>query len=201
VEVEEYTPGVFDSIHGRLTVSEPTRVVVDAGGLGYEVQVPLSTSEVLPALGEEIRLLLHPVVRETEWRLFGFHTASERDVFRALLRVNGVGPAMALGLLSGFAPAELCGAVTQGDVRALTRVKGIGRKTAERIVVELRDVVTADFVPGEAAAASAPSDLVEDAVRALTALGLDVPEARRRVDVHLQPDMTVSALVRAALRG
>lgn len=207
VEVEEYTPRVFDSIHGRLLQSEPTRAVVAAAGIGYEVFVPLSTYETLPESGQEVSLLLHPVVRETEWRLFGFATSGERDVFRALLRVNGVGPTMAIGMLSGFTPEQLCAAVTQGDVRALTRVKGIGRKTAERIVVELRDVVARDLASATAATGTPDGDgtsrdLLEDAVRALQRLGLDPAEARRRVEARSTGEaQSLSDLVRAALRG
>ena len=195
---------MFDSIHGRLLVSGPTRVVVETAGIGYDISVPLSTFEALPAPDGDVSLLLHLVVRETEWRLFGFGTAGERDVFRALLRVNGVGPTMALGLLSGFAPADLCAAVTQSDVRALTRVKGIGKKTAERIVVELRDVVAKDLVatPGTQPGAGASSDMVEDAVRALQQLGIDPAEARRRVEARSTgAEQSLSELVRAALRG
>ena len=195
---------MFDSIHGRLRQSEPARAVVDAAGIGYEVFVPLSTYETLPASGDEVSLLLHLVVRETEWRLFGFATPGERDVFRALLRVNGVGPTMAIGLLSGFTPADLCAAVTQGDVRALTRVKGVGKKTAERIIVELRDVVAKDLLAGAASDAprDAASDLVEDAVRALQQLGLDPAEARRRVEARATgAEQSLSDLVRRSLRG
>ena len=204
MEAEEYTPRVFDSIHGRLMHSEPTRAVVLAAGIGYEVSVPLSTYETLPAPDGEVSLLLHLVVRETEWRLFGFATPGERDVFRALLRVNGVGPTMAIGLLSGFTPADLCAAVTQSDVRALTRVKGVGKKTAERIVVELRDVVAKDLAtgPGATPARDASGGLMEDAVRALEQLGLDPAEARRRVEARATgADQSLSDLVRAALRG
>ena len=195
---------MFDSIHGRLRQSEPARAVVDAAGIGYEISIPLSTYETLPPADAEVSLLLHLVVRETEWRLFGFATSGERDVFRALLRVNGVGPTMAISLLSGFAPADLCAAVTQSDVRALTRVKGVGKKTAERIVVELRDVVSKDLL-GSATptgAGSATSDLMEDAIRALQQLGVDPAEARRRVEARASdPDQTLSDLVRSALRG
>ena len=204
MEVEEYTPPVFDSIHGRLRQSEPARAVIDAAGIGYEISIPLSTYETLPPVDEDVSLLLHLVVRETEWRLFGFATPGERDVFRALLLVNGVGPTMAISLLSGFAPADLCAAVTQSDVRALTRVKGVGKKTAERIVIELRDVVSKDLVTGPAStpAGTATSDLVEDAIRALLQLGLDPAEARRRVEARASdPDQTLSDLVRSALRG
>lgn len=205
MEVEEYTPRVFDSIQGRLTGLDPTRAVVEAGGIGYEIHVPLSTHEVLSKADGEVRLLVHLVVRENEWRLFGFLSVAERDVFRALLKVNGVGPLMALGLLSCLRPGEFRAAVTQGDIGVLKRVKGIGRKTAERIVIELRDVVSAepgDELGGEHAATPAAATAVEDATRALVALGMDPTQARRRVETHAtDPETTVAELVRAALRG
>ena len=175
--------------------------MVDCGGLAYRVHIPLSTYEGLPRAGERVALLLHLAVREDEWRLFGFGSAAERDGFRALVRVNGVGPVLALSVLSGFAPADLSAAVSQGDISALTRVKGVGRKTAERIVVELRDV-WADRVPGSAPAAADEAPAGE-AVRALEALGQDAAEARKKVEKAMKKlgsDADVSALVRAALR-
>ncbi|MHC5012242.1 MAG: Holliday junction branch migration protein RuvA [Planctomycetota bacterium] len=194
---------MFDSIHGTLLRREPTRAVVTAGGIGYEIHVPLSTYEALPAAGQVVDLLLQPVVREDEWRLFGFASPGERNVFRALLRVTGVGPVMALGLLSGLTPQAFRSAVGSGDLSALTRVKGVGRKTAERIVVELRDTFASEAAaPGEApvGAVAGPS---EDAVRALVALGLDHGEARRRVDAQASRlgEAGVAELVRAALQG
>jgi Holliday junction DNA helicase RuvA len=201
---EEYTPGVFDSILGSLTRREPTLVVVRVGGLGYEVRVPLSTYERLPRVGDEVGLLLHLVVREDEWRLYGFLSGEERDVFRALLRVTGIGPGLALSLLSGLTTDEFRAAVAHGDVKVLSRVKGIGRKTAERVVVELRDVVgrapAAAPVGGSGGTTGGPR---EDAVRALLALGLDAGDAVQRVDRVLarEGEVPVSDLVRAALRG
>jgi Holliday junction DNA helicase RuvA len=192
---------VFDSIQGRLEQREPTRVVVENGGIGYEVHVPLSTYERLPVPNGDVRLLLHTVIREDEWRLFGFSTPGERNVFRALLRVSGVGPMTALGLLSGLAPQELANAVAQGDYRALTRVKGVGRKTAERIVVELRDTTWQD-VP-DARPTDGMSEERHDAVAALVALGVDPSDARRRVEKAAKAagDLSVSELVRAALKA
>jgi Holliday junction DNA helicase RuvA len=192
--------------------------VIEAAGLGYEIQVPLSTYEAMgtgaAAAKEEgdVRLLLQLVVRETEWRLFGFATVGERAVFRALLRVNGVGPTLALSLLSGLAPGEFRAAVVDGDVRALTQVKGVGKKTAERIVVELKDVVEKEL--GDVEAVQGPKipqvheEIVGNAVRALMALGLPATEARRRVQAHLddaardeEDQPILSDLVRQALRG
>jgi len=196
---------VYESIRGILVRREPATAVVETGGLAYRLQIPLSTYEVLPATGKEVALLLHLAIRDDEWRLYGFATDEERSIYRALMRVTGVGPVLALSLLSGFAPAEFRSAVASEDVRALTRAKGVGRKTAERIVVELRDLwqseptVTAGIEPGSAAAGP-----VEDAVRALESLGLDGAEARRRVQKQLEaggetPDAAV--LIRRALRS
>jgi Holliday junction DNA helicase RuvA len=193
---------VFESIQGRLALREPTRAVVEAGGIGYLVHVPLSTSEALPAVGKEARLFLHPVVREDEWRLFGFATSREREVFRSLLRVSGVGPAVGLTLLSGLGCDEVVRAIATGDARALTRVKGVGRKTAERAIVELRGAFK-DGAPGSVASAE-PAGPSGDAVRALEALGMDPTEARRRVQAQLLlagPKLPVPDIVRAALRG
>ena len=195
---------MFESIQGRLAERQPMRAVVEAGGIGYLVHVPLSTSEALPAVGKEARLLLHPVVREDEWRLFGFATSEEREVFRSLLKVGGVGPAAAMSLLSGLGAAEGVRAVSTGDARALTRVKGVGRKTADRVVVELRDAWKEGGPSGRAAPSGAPLGPAEDAVRALEALGMDSSEARRRVLGHVErlgTKVPIPDLVRAALRG
>lgn len=196
---------MFDSIHGRLSVREPARVVVEAAGLGYQLDVPLSTFDVLPPPGGDVRLLLHLVVREDAWRLFGFATAAERGAFRDLLKVSGVGPVAALALLSGMGPEALQRAVREGDVKALTRVKGVGKKTAERVVLDLREpwgAVATGTVEG--AAATLPPGPGGDAVRALTALGLEPAEAAERVERILQQagaPLQVSDVVRRALRG
>ncbi len=192
---------MYESLQGRLVERDPASAVLEAGGLAYRVHIPLSTYEALPPLGQDARLLLHLVVREDEWRLYGFQKTSERAVFQALLRVSGVGPVMALSLLSGFRPAELRTAVAGADVRALTRVKGVGKKTAERIVVELRDV----WKDGEDAASPFQADTgpLGDAVRALESLGLDAATARKRVDriAAKEGDVETAELVRRALRG
>lgn len=193
---------VYESIHGRLVRRDPAVAVLEAGGIGYRVHIPLSTYEALPAAGETTELLLHLTVREDEWRLYGFARAEERAVFQALLRVSGVGPVLALGLLSGLEPAEFRSAVAAGDWRTLTGVKGVGRKTAERIVVELRDLwKDAGARPGTGAGREDAGPL-QDAVRALESLGMDAAEARRRVRKHADAGVAdVSALVRSALRG
>jgi Holliday junction DNA helicase RuvA len=194
---------VLDTIHGRIAVREPGRVVVEAAGLGYLVQVPLSTFDVLPPLGQDVRLLLHLVVREDDWRLYGFMAAREREVFRDLLRVSGVGPALSLALLSGLGPDALVRSVSEGDVKTLTQVRGVGRKTAERLTVELRERWRA-AAPGQASGGPALGGAGADAVRALEALGLERAEAERRVAAVLgagNAKLEVGDLVRRALRA
>ncbi len=191
---------MFDSIHGRVLVREPARVVLEAAGLGYLLHVPLGTFDALPAVGVEARLLLHLVVREDEWRLYGFATGREREAFRDLLRVSGVGPALALVLLSGLGHEALVDAVRSGDVRALVRVKGVGKKTAERVVVELKERWAAGA--GEPVL-PAPQGVAGDALRALVALGLEPAEAARRLEAlgEVARNVPVADLVRRALRG
>lgn len=195
---------MYEAIRGVLLQREPASAVVEAGGLAYRIQIPLSTYEALPAAGAEAILRLHLAVRDDDWRLYGFGTDGERAVFRALLRVNGVGPVMALSLLSGFRPKEFRAAVAGGDVRALTRVKGVGKKTAERIVVELRDVWQGEAGAPSSQGESAVSGPIEDAIRALQSLGLDALEARKRVTKHAAEDplaADASDLIRKALRS
>lgn len=197
---------VYEALHGRLTRKEPAFVVVTAGGIGYRVLVPLSTYEALPRAGQDVDLLLHLVVREDEWRLFGFATEQEREAFRTLLRVAGVGPVLALAILGGLGPGELARVVREGDIKALVRVKGVGRKTAERIAVELKDAwgQRGGAVAGSGGAPPVEGPLAQ-AVRALEALGHAPDEARRRVDAAAgkakgEATEDVAALVRAALR-
>jgi Holliday junction DNA helicase RuvA len=184
---------VLDSIRGRLVSKEPSGCVVEAGGIGYAVSVPLGTYERLPAAGDEAALRLHLVVREDAWRLFGFATEEERVLFRACLGVTGVGPATALALLSGLGPRDLRAAVAAGDVSALGRVKGVGKKTAERLVVELRDAM------GPAAGAVAGGEAPE-ALAALMALGLDRGEAAARLAKVPGAGIPLAERVRRALR-
>ena len=189
------------------------RVVVSTGHFSLLVHVPLSTYEVLPAAGQDVCLLTHLLIREDEWRLFGFMKDEEREVFRALLRVSGVGPTTALALLSGFPAGELSRSVAESDILALTRVKGVGKKTAERIVVELRDVFAAGLEGGGTLKAEPGTRAeIQDALAALLALGFDPKEAQRRVkkavasapgdgDGGEDGGEDVSEIVRRALRG
>jgi len=194
-------------LEGRLVEALPTQVVVEVHGVGYEVFIPLSSFDKLPAPGQPVRLLTHLAVREDAHVLYGFATAAERDLFRLLVNhVSGIGPKLALNILSGMSPAAFRGAVAAGDVKALSRISGVGRKTAERLVVELRDKVGAAGT-WEAASeqrALTPADQrLNDAVLALIALDFKPPEAHeavRAAQALLGPDATVEELVRAALK-
>lgn len=175
-------------------------MVIEAGGIGYRVLVPLSTFERLPSSGAEVHVWTHLVVREDEWRLFGFGTDEERALFRACLGVSGVGPQTALSLLSGMSARDLRVAVVSGDVTALTRVKGIGKKTAERLVVDLKDAFAADAAVANEPVVSA--GVPADAVAALVALGIEPSEAALRVRrVPTAAALDLPSLVRAALKG
>jgi Holliday junction DNA helicase RuvA len=194
-------------LHGKLVEALPTLATVEVHGVGYEVLIPLSSFDKLPAPGSEVHILTHLAIREDAHVLYGFMTAAERDLFRLLINnVSGIGPKSALNVLSGMNPVALRGAVANGDVKALSQISGIGKKTAERIVVELRDKIGA---AGSWEASSAQRTLtaadqkVNDAVLALMALGFKQPEAHdaiRASQAVLGPQASVEDMVRASLK-
>jgi Holliday junction DNA helicase RuvA len=194
-------------LEGVLRDKTPTRVLIDVGGVGYEVSIPLSTYAALPDEGKTVALRIHTHVREDAMLLFGFHTARERAAFELLIRTRGVGPRLAQTILSGISPDDLGRAVRAGDVLALCAVPGVGAKTAERLVVDLRDRVAELAGPPESDAAprSAAGDpRVEQAVSALVNLGIPESRADRVVGealAALGEDAPVESLIRAALRG
>ena len=194
-------------LHGRLVDALPTQVTVDVHGVGYEVLIPLSSFDRLPAPGGEVRLLTHLAVREDAHVLYGFVTAAERELFRLLIHtVSGIGPKIALNVLSGMNPTAFRGAVASGDVKALSQISGVGRKTAERIVVELKDKIGAAgaWEASSAARAASPNDQkLHDAALALMALGFKQPDAHeavRAAQAMLGAQATVEELVRAGLK-
>src|SRR6059036_4223640 len=194
-------------LDGRLVGALPTQAIIDVSGVGYEVFIPLSSYDKLPAVGEPIRILTHLAVREDAHVLYGFMTAAERDLFRLLIHtVSGIGPKIALNVLSGMNVTALRGAVANGDVKALSQISGVGRKTAERIVVELKDKVGAAgaWEASSAQRALSPEEQkVNDAVLALIALGFKQIEAHDAVRAAMSAlglRATVEDLVRASLR-
>jgi Holliday junction DNA helicase RuvA len=194
-------------LHGRLVETLPTQVTVDVHGVGYEVLIPLSSFDKLPPPGQEIRLLTHLAVREDAHILYGFMSVAERELFRLLINtVSGIGPKIALNILSGISVTAFRGAVATNDVKALSQISGVGKKTAERIVVELKDKVGAAgaWEASSAQRALSPEDQrVNDAVLALMALGFKQIEAHdsvRKAQNSLGPQATVEDLVRACLK-
>ena len=194
-------------LKGKLVEALPTQAVVDVHGVGYEVLIPLSSFDKLPVPGGDVTLLTHLAVREDAHVLYGFMTSGERDLFRMLINnVSGIGPKTALNVLSGMNATAFRGAVANGDVKALSQISGVGRKTAERIVVELKDKI------GAAGAWEASSDKrslssadqkINDAVLALMALGFKQPDAHEAVRgalAVLGDTATVEGLVRACLK-
>jgi Holliday junction DNA helicase RuvA len=194
-------------LHGKLVDALPTQVVVDVGGVGYEALIPLSSFDKLPQPGHDVKLLTQLIVREDAHVLYGFMSSAERDLFRLLINtVSGIGPKIALNILSGVSVTVFRGAVAGGDVKALSQISGVGRKTAERIVVELKDKIGAAGA-WEAASAqravSAEDQKINDAVLALIALGFKQVEAHdavRAAQAVLGPQATSEALVRACLK-
>src|SRR5512140_517644 len=194
-------------LHGQLVEALPTQVLLEVNGVGYEVLIPLSSYDKLPQPGQPVRLLTHLVVREDAHTLYGFMTSPERELFRLLIStVSGIGPKIALNILSGISVTAFRGAVANGDVKALSQISGVGKKTAERMVVELRDKFGAAGVWEAASAqrALSPEDQrVNDAVLALMALGFKQVEAHdvvRKAQQTLGAQATVEDLVRACLK-
>ena len=183
-------------ICGTLVEKSFPQIVVSCGGVGYEIDVPMSTFYPLPRTGEEVTLLTHLVVREDAHLLFGFMTAAERAAFRQLLKISGVGPKVALSVLSGLSVEDLSAAVASEDSARLQKVPGIGKKTAERLVLELRDKLP-KALPGVAGpGASAASS---DVVNALLGLGYNEREAQAAVK-SLPPDLQIADAIRQALK-
>jgi Holliday junction DNA helicase RuvA len=192
-------------LRGRLAAKQLPQIVIDVGGVGYEVEAPLSTFAALPTTGSEVSLFTHLVVREDAHILFAFATEQERRLFRELLKVSNVGPKLALALLSGMSVPEFLRCIEAQDTDQLVRVPGVGRKTAERLLVEMRDRLKGfgEAAPGlfvGGAAAAAPAAPQTEAFNALLALGYKPAEVTRMLK-GLDPSLqTTEALIRGALQ-
>ncbi len=182
---------------GALVRKDPPSVMVDAQGVGYEIDVPMSTFYDLPALGERVTLLTHLVVREDAHLLYGFLTENEREGFRLLIRISGVGPRTALSLLSGLSVADLAQAVALQEPGRLTKVPGIGKKTAERLLLELKGKLSPESLPTPS---SPMSDSSTDVLRALLALGYSEKEARLAIR-SLDTTLSLSDGIKLALKA
>ena len=194
-------------IRGTLAEKDPTRVVIEAAGVGYELVISLSTYEALPREGAEAKLLTYHCVREDDEILFGFASEQEKEMFVKLTSVSGVGPKIAISILSGSTLGELALAISTNDAKRIASIKGVGKKTAEKICVELRDKVSAldaASLAGGTAAGAAESAVLRDAVAALRALGFNEETSSKMVTDVLAKDPSVDSverIVRLALKG
>lgn len=196
-------------LRGALAEKQPPHLLIDVNGVGYAVEVPMSTYYQLPALNDDVTLYIHYVVREDAHLLYGFYEKKERELFRELIRLNGVGPKLALALMSSLSVNEMVEVVRQQNVAALTKVPGVGKKTAERLLIELKDrfkswqgsdVVTP--LAEEIGVATMVTSAEADAVSALIALGYKPPEASRAVSLVADKDsLSSEELIRRALKG
>jgi len=199
---------VIGRLRGSLAEKQPPHVIIDVNGVGYELEVPMTTLYRLPSLGEPVTLHTHLVVREDAHLLYGFFEKRERELFRELIRLNGVGPKLALALMSGFEVDELVRCVQAQDASALVKIPGVGKKTAERLLVELKDRFKAwESLPSIAplmmeTAAGKPVVTAEtDAVSALVSLGFKPQEASRAVSAIAEEGLSSEDLIRRALKG
>lgn len=197
-------------LRGEIVHKQPPWLLLDVNGVGYELEAPMSTFYDLPAVGEQVTLVTHLAVREDAHTLYGFLREADRALFRDLLKVTGVGARMALAILSGMDARRFAQCVEQEDHSALIRLPGIGRKTAERLVIEMRDRVAGLAVgpaPSGGATAGSPratisaADPLNDAIEALIALGYRPPDANRMARAVAEGAKTSEEIIRAALRG
>lgn len=195
---------MIDILKGQLSAKAPTHLIVEVGGVGFRVLIPLSTYEELPSEGP-VRLHTHLHVQEDALRLYGFATAGERDCFRLLIGISGVGPATAIGILSGCTVAQFRAAITTADDRLLRKIKGVGPKTAQRLILELKDSVALRSISGTARTPASSADLaVQDAVLALISLGYASSAAEQVVRTalaSLPANAPVGDIVKKALQG
>jgi len=192
---------MIGSLHGRIASKSPPQLVVDVGGVGYELEAPMSTFFLLPAVGQDVRLLTHMVVREDAQLLYGFGTEEERRLFRNLLKVSGIGPKIGLALLSGISVEGFAHCMRNQDVAALTRVPGIGRKTAERLLIEMRDRLNEAETASGATAVPPGASAEAEAFGALVALGYKPAEASRLLKGVEGGTQSTEDMIRRALQS
>lgn len=194
-------------LRGMVRLKRPPALILDVQGVGYELEAPMSTFAALPETGESCALFVHQVIRDDANNLYAFAAETDRDIFRMLLKVNGVGAKLALAILSGMSVDALANAVHDGDTASLSRLPGIGKKTAERLIIEMRDRLAqlpasvAGAVPGAAASPVLAPDANAEAVNALIALGYKPPEASKRVSALETEGLAVEEIVRRALQA
>ena len=187
-------------VQGNILEKSPHQVVVDVQGLGYEIEIPLTTYFLLGDTGSRVTLFTHQVVREDAHLLFGFYTATERELFRALIKVNSVGPKLAVAILSGVDAAAFSRCIQNNDVKTLTSLPGVGKKTAERLIIELRDRLPV-LAPGAQQVLPQVADFLADAETALIGLGYKHQDAARVLGQLEDQDASVENLIRQALKA
>ena len=189
---------MIDYIKGQLTVKEPNRAVIEANGVGYELFIPYSTFAKLPSTDNIVKLLTHLVHRELAMELFGFASSLERKLFRKLISVSGIGPKIALATLSGMDAGEFINSISSEKITHITKIKGIGKKTAERLIVELRDKVK-DIASDEI---SIPVTNKDEALQVLITLGYKEPDAQKAIAIVVKsnPNLTTEEIVKFSLR-
>ena len=192
---------MIGTLRGRISAKAPPQLTVEVAGVGYELEAPMSTFFHLPPVGAEVYLLTHLVVREDAHVLYGFGSEAERRLFRSLIKVSGVGPKIALALLSGISVGDFQQCVQSQDIAALTRVPGVGRKTAERLIVEMRDRLATPELPGGALPGAAAGNPEAEAFAALVALGYRPAEATRLLKAAAPGTQSTEELIRRALQG
>lgn len=189
-------------LKGELLLKQPPQLLVDVGGVGYELEAPMSTIYDLPELGHEVVLLTHLTIRDDAHILFAFLTEAERSLFRTLIKVNGVGPKMGLGILSAMNPAEFRARILQSDNTALTKIPGVGKKTAERLIIEMRDRLDkTDENYASASAGMTELNPVTEATQALVALGYKPQEASRMTGRVNSDGLSSDEIIRQSLRA
>ena len=193
-------------IRGLVFEKQAPHVVLDVNGIGYNVETPMSSFFNLPAVGEQVQLRTHLVVREDAHILYGFLSEQERALFRSLIKVNGVGPKVALGILSGMSVDDFCASIQDSNIAALVRLPGIGKKTAERLVIDMRDRLPEQVANGSMGASNdsalmATISPLEEAVSALVALGYKQQDADKRVRAVAKDGANSEQLIRAALQS
>ncbi|MFC5077279.1 Holliday junction ATP-dependent DNA helicase RuvA [Vibrio thalassae] len=199
-------------LRGTLIEKQPPELLIEVGGVGYEIQMPMSCFYELPEIGQEAIIYTHFVVREDAQLLYGFNSVRERALFREVIKANGVGPKLGLGILSGMSATQFVACVEREDISTLVKLPGVGKKTAERLVVEMKDRLkgwgagdlftpATDAAPVDSIGAMKADGAEEEAVSALLALGYKPTQASKVVSQVAKPDMTSEALIREALRA
>lgn len=190
---------MFSYIRGRLTEANENQVTLETGGIGYSITVSGNTASKLPLPGTDTMLFLYLQVREDEVGLYGFISREEKEMFLKLIQISGIGPKAAVGILSGMTPDKLAIAIVTGDVKGISGIKGVGKKTAERMVLELKEKLAAEDVE-LFGTSDEPSGLMQDAINALRTLGLNQAEAVKAVEPAMKEASTLEDVIRNALR-